>query len=69
MSSAIKNNSCSLIAFFVQLLLILTAFYEMLFSDAFFGPYLCILVFSVMCLFLNYGMQFALTKDKIGITY
>ena len=66
MFSTIKNNSSSLITFFAQLLLILTAFYEMLFSDAFFGPYLCILVLAVICLFLNYGSQFTLTCDKLG---
>ena len=67
MLSVIKNNSSSLIAFFTQLLLILTAFYEMLFSDAFFAPYFCILVLAVICLFLNYSSQFTLTSDKIGI--
>lgn len=69
MFSTIKNNSSSLITFFAQLLLILTAFYEMLFSDAFFGPYLCILVLAVICLFLNYGSQFTLISDKTGIIF
>ena len=67
MLSVIKNNSSSLIAFFAQLLLILTAFYEMLFSDAFLGPYFCILVLAVICLFLNYSSPFTLTSNKIGV--
>ncbi len=67
MLSMIKNNWKPLIAFFAQLLLILTAFYETLFSDAYFSPYFCILALAVICLFLNYGLPITLTRKKKGI--
>lgn len=64
-----KHIGLHTIAFFiVQLLFILVAFYEMIFSDAFYIPYFCVLIFSVLCLFWNYGSRVYLgNKEKWGI--
>lgn len=52
-----------------QLVLILLAFYEMLFSDAFFAPYLFILIFALAGLFLNNTSLIILDRKTRCVIY